>query len=295
MVNQREQPFPMEAPADDGSAGDDENSNELTLETLGQQVGQQATDLTTVKTLLQNLSTTVGRVQSIADRQAAAPDPSPVLEEELDSRLSGMTEMMAQLASVLDDDVIGPEGMAVKQKVIQAYNDLQAQVSKRDAVKELMDALQERGVIPNDDAPSSQAPPANDAQQTATDWDTFQSGLIQEIRDFGLDPEDQSQFQWTDAVAIVRRGGTPEEVAQLIRGNIRSALAGSQDGSDGDDEVSDSDMERAARAAAARGGGAPPSGAGTQSIAQRLANAKSPAETKEILRDIGALQPSKVL
>lgn len=285
-LEQRNQPFPMSPPEPTGDEGGDEHSNEITLEVLNQRTEEQGSALANLTQILSNLSTTVGRVQSIADRQAQNPNLSPDLDSELDTKMSSMLELMAEMASVLDDDIVGPQGTQVKQKVQKAYADLQASVTKREAVKEFIDILKERGVPVDGDTTSTDDP--NPVAKRAAELDEVQVGLIKEAQDFGIDPRDP-RLNWQEAQNIVRQGGSNAQVVSFIRGKIASILQAGRDSSDGDDGASDSDAQRAARARAAAGEGTPPASVGRKSIARRLADAKTGEERRAILREIEAI------
>lgn len=198
------------------------------------------------------LSRTVGRAQSLAEKANATPDPDPALQEQLGS----VSSILDALVDGLDPEAIPPE---LRARVGALRQTARAAADRRAIVAEVTEALK-----PEDTVVSTSQ---NDGAATSVQdqLNAFSTELESQIRAFDMDPNDEL-FDWAKMNQLLGKAGGAAEVRKYVAAQIQEGL-----GSDGADERR---TRRAGDAGKAPVGGNGASGSGERTLSEVLNDGK---------------------
>lgn len=183
----------------DDTSDDDEQEDEedapLTLDAVRELI---AKETGAHAQTLRQLNTTVGRLQSIMDRQAKSPPKDDESVKLMQERYGEVSELLTLLVSGMDETVLSPE---VRERIAAAQREAQRRADKEEILKEVREANK---------------PPADDGPSTEDLLMEFQGEMEALIKQAGLDPDDEL-FDWSGAaVQALQRGGTTAARAYFI-------------------------------------------------------------------------------
>ena len=140
---------------------------------------------------LQKLTGTVGRLQSIMDKQAADPPKNAEVVERMQEQYGEVSELLGLLVDGMDETTLSP---AIRQRVTDARDTARRRAENDELFDRVVKAVR----------PERADPPETEAAQSALR--EFQGRMESLITKAGMDPDDEV-FDWSGAASQALRDG----------------------------------------------------------------------------------------
>lgn len=242
----KETPDPKDEDADDQSDSKATDDNEEDDDDGDDDAPLSRAEARALKQTVRELSSAVGRVQSLTRQQARGNDDEDV-RNELRKQNADMLRLLATVVGGIDENAIDP---ALRQRVGQAMSELEAAEQR----KADLDALRkELGLTPQSTAARQQMA---DMQETANE---LAADIEDEIVAAGMDPDDSTLFPWQEWTAKFKEEALKTgDIAGAARTVRRLALTAVRKASEADASSTRREARRKAsgqtpKGAAARG------------------------------------------
>lgn len=173
-------------------------------------------EVESLKSMITDLTRSVGRIQSLSDRLNNSSNDEVIkdLRTQLSENYSNTTDLLTELVSGLDPDLVSPTVLAKVQEAKEASTRAAAKASLEELVEQMVDQR-----VPKRPEP--------DTQTTTGGKSPLEIQIEEEIQSYDLDP-DSDYFDWKEAQALFNQqpdmASAERAVKTYFRTKIREAV-----------------------------------------------------------------------